>query len=83
MITVLSLIGVTILIVLLLVSFKRQSETRGERKHAEAHRHSPELRAQQEQTRQRRASVRAAYQERDRAGASATPARSDGSDADE
>jgi hypothetical protein len=64
MVTVLSLIGVGILIVLLLVSFKRQGEARGIRKQAEADRHSPEAQAQKEHSRQRRAGVRAAHQER-------------------
>jgi hypothetical protein len=64
MVTVLSLIGCAILLVLLVVSFRRQGEARGKRKQAEAHRHSPAAQAKQEQSRQRRAGVRAAHQER-------------------
>ena len=81
MVTVLSLIGVAVLAVLLLVSFKRQGETRGKRKQAEAREHNPVAEAKQKQSRDRRAGVRAAHEER--VAASVGPASGAGSGADE
>jgi hypothetical protein len=84
MVTVLSLIGVAILTVFLLVSFKRQRQTQSEQKRErKAERHNPAAQAQQEQSRERRAGVRAAHQERARVAASVGPAGSADSGADE
>jgi hypothetical protein len=79
MITLLTVIGVAAVSVLLLVSLKRQGTARSERKQAEADRHSPAVLERQEESRQRRADVRAAHKRR----AQAASAVSIGSDADE
>jgi hypothetical protein len=58
------LFGVAVLAILILVSLRRQHEDRvGERK-VEAGRHSPEAKAQREESLRRRMGVRAAHAER-------------------
>jgi hypothetical protein len=83
MITVLSLIGVAVLSVLLIVSLKRQLAARSEQKQADANRHSPAAQAQQEESRRRRADVRAAHKRRTQMAAPDRPTVNVGSDDDE
>jgi hypothetical protein len=80
--TTLSIIAVGFLLVLLVVSVKRQLEHRAAEKEAVARAHSGEADAQHAESMRRRADVRAAHAERARAEASDTDPQALGSAAD-
>jgi hypothetical protein len=64
MITILSLVGVAVLLVLLVVSAKMQLDARAARKQTEARAHSGEAEAQHERSVRRRDLARASHAER-------------------
>jgi hypothetical protein len=78
----LTVIGVSVLTILILVSLNRERKTRAAEKDVQARRHTPEAEAQREESLRRRASVRAAHAERVRSAAAETDTRAVGSATD-
>jgi hypothetical protein len=66
---VLSIIAIAVLLLLIVVSVKRQRDDRVAKERAEARAYTGEAKAQHEQSLRRRAGVRAAHAERARTGA--------------
>jgi hypothetical protein len=82
MVTTLSIIGIVVLLVLLVISAKRQRDMRVAQKQADASAHTGKAEAQHEESLLRRARVRAAHAERVRTTAPDADAPTAGSDAD-
>lgn len=81
--TTLSIIAVVVLLVLIVLSVKRQRDVQAAQKEALARAHTGEAEAQHERSERRRADVRAAHEERSRATPSDADIQRVGSEADQ